>query len=111
MQLYARNNLGDEEMSTKADRIRLLRRAKGWSQEELADQLNRKLVFVGEEPIGRAAISQWERGESRDMKNITLYFLCEVLGASHEFLLFGADRRRDRIGTPDRRSQNNGSKA
>ena len=43
-----------EEVMILAEKIALLRRQTGWSQEELANQLN----------VSRQAVSKWESGES-----------------------------------------------
>lgn len=63
---------------TISDRIRDLRKAKGVSQEELADSLN----------ISRQAISKWESGQSLpDIEKIVL--LSEYFNTTTDYLLKG----------------------
>ncbi|MBP5293306.1 MAG: helix-turn-helix domain-containing protein [Clostridia bacterium] len=63
-----------------AQRLSELRRAKGLSQEELAEKLN----------VSRQAISKWERGESSpDTDN--LIELAKLYGVSLDDLVFGED--------------------
>lgn len=101
-------------METKGDRIKFLREAKGWSQEDLAERLNKLLIAVKEPPITRASISQWERGESKDIRNVNFHFLVEVLNTTGAYLLFGADRRvdpRDGSGKFGKRTPGSGNRA
>ncbi len=59
-----------------AEKITMLRKKSGWSQEELAMQLN----------ISRQAVSKWESGASiPDLDKIIK--LSEVFGVSTDFLL------------------------
>lgn len=70
------------------DRIRTLRLAKNLSQDELATRLAAYGITVS-----RAAISQWERGEIKDIKNRTFLALVDLLGTTQEYLLFGPGGR------------------
>lgn len=70
-------------METMGDRIRRLREAKGWTQRELADRVG----------VTEAAVSQWERGETKNIKNLNFAALLEELGTTQEYLLFGPDGR------------------
>ena len=69
-------------METMGDRIRILRKSKDWTQEEMASRLG----------VTRASVSQWERGETANIKNITFLTLVRELGTTPEYLLFGPDR-------------------
>lgn len=71
-------------MATMGDRIKTLREAKGLSQEALGKQLG----------ISRAAVSLWELGQTKNIKNVTMLALVQILGTTQEYLLFGpvADR-------------------
>ena len=63
-----------------ADKIILLRKKAGWSQEELAEQLS----------VSRQAVSKWERGLScPDL--VLLDELAELLDTSIDRLLTGRD--------------------
>lgn len=87
-------------METMGDRIKRLREAKGWRQDELADRL--MLHLKGTDlTVSREAVSQWERGETKNIKNVIFYWLVVELGTTSEYLLFGPDRASsgtDRIG-------------
>lgn len=62
------------------DRITALRKAKGWSQEYLAEQMN----------VSRQAVSKWETGQSvPDMKH--LLRLAELFGVKPEALTAGSE--------------------
>ena len=67
-------------MQNIAYNIRTLRKAKGLTQEELASQLH----------VTRQAVSSWERGNSCPDFD-TLKALAEILDATPEQLLYGAD--------------------
>ncbi|MCL2421040.1 MAG: helix-turn-helix domain-containing protein [Defluviitaleaceae bacterium] len=61
---------------TLAEKIQILRKQKGISQEDLAEQMN----------ITRQAVSKWEQGESTpDVENIIR--LSEILSVSTDYLL------------------------
>jgi transcriptional regulator with XRE-family HTH domain len=68
-------------VETIGDRIRVLREAREWTQEELGQRLG----------VTRAAVSQWERGETKNIKNLTFLKLVAELGTTYEYLLFGRD--------------------
>lgn len=77
-------------MESMGDRIRRLREARGWSQDELADRLTRLLKQHGStDTVSGAAVSGWELGGIKNIKNMTFYFLCQELDATPEYLLFG----------------------
>ena len=73
-------------METMGDRIRMLRESKGLSQEQLAQQLG----------ISKGAVSQWELGYTKNIKNVLFLALVQILGTSQEFLLFGPDQPKKR---------------
>lgn len=66
------------------DRIRVLRESKGWTLEELASRLSRRGTKVS-----LSAISQWERGETKNIKLLTFLALVQELGTTHEYLVHG----------------------
>lgn len=70
------------QMETIGDRIRHLRRAKGYSQQQLADLLG----------LTKGAVSQWELGLTKNLKNAPLMDLCKIFGVSAEYLVNGAAR-------------------
>lgn len=78
-------------MDSSGDRIKTLREAKGWTQQELADRLATHGITVS-----RAAVSQWERGEIKDIKNRTFLALVFELGTTQEYILFGPTGPADR---------------
>lgn len=69
-------------METMGDRIRYLRGVKGYSQSELA-----KLVGVT-----KSAVSQWENGQTANVKLATFLRLCDALAARAEYLIYGPAR-------------------
>lgn len=71
-------------METMGDRIRTLRKSKGWTQQKLADELG----------VTREAVSQWESGEIKNIKLATFLALIELFGTTHEYLVHGPDYRR-----------------
>lgn len=71
-------------MQTMGERIKLLREAKNLSQEGLGQILG----------VSRAAVSLWELGNTKNIKNLTMLRLVEVLGTSQEYLLFGPKAER-----------------
>jgi transcriptional regulator with XRE-family HTH domain len=66
---------------TMGDRIRFLRKAKGLTQEQLAQQLG----------VSLAAVSHWEIGNTKNIKNQTFLALCKIFDTSQEFLVNGPD--------------------
>jgi transcriptional regulator with XRE-family HTH domain len=71
-------------MQTMGDRIRMLREAKQWTQTELASRLTARGAKVS-----FSAISQWERGESQNIKLPAFLALVDELGTTHEYLVHG----------------------
>ena len=71
-------------METMGDRIRVLREAKGWTQDGLAQRLTDR----GAKVSGNA-VSQWERGETQNIKLRLFLALVEELGTTHEYLVHG----------------------
>lgn len=69
-------------METMGDRIKMLREAKGLTQEQLG-----KLVGVS-----KAAVSQWELGQAANIKLQTFLNLLNVLGVKYEYLIYGPNR-------------------
>jgi transcriptional regulator with XRE-family HTH domain len=60
-----------------AQRIRVARAYKGWSQTELAKRAG----------VHHVMISKLERGATKDIQGATLRKLCEALGVSPQYLL------------------------
>lgn len=69
-------------METMGDRIRMLRESKGYSQAGLGAEVG----------VSKSAVSQWELGQTANIKLQTFLRLLEVLGAKYEYLVFGASR-------------------
>lgn len=65
------------------DRIRLLRKAKGMTLQDLAQAVG----------VTKAAVWQWERGATANIKLVTFLRLVEVLGTSPDYLVHGPDER------------------
>ena len=65
-----------------ADKIRIIRKARGYSQEQLGDKLSR----VSENGISRQAVSDWENGKT-EPKLDNIRDLAEVLNVSYDALL------------------------
>lgn len=78
-------------METMGDRIRTLRESKGWTQDDLVDRLMARLKET-DLTVSRNAVSQWERGETKNIKNVIFYMLIQELGTTPEYVLFGPDR-------------------
>lgn len=94
-------------METMGDRIRALRQSKGWTLNELAERLSRrgsKITF--------SAISQWERGDTQNIKLQTFLSLVDELGTTHEYLVHGPSEPggRDSTGKFRKLTPSNGSK-
>ena len=69
-------------METMGDRIRQLRNARGYTQEELG-----RLVGVT-----KSAVSQWEDGSTKNLKLETFLRVCDALKTDAPFLIWGPDR-------------------
>lgn len=68
--------------SSVGERIRTLRRERGWTQEDLARVTG----------VSRSAVAQWETDRSGQVRD-NLSRVAEALGISVELLLHGEDRR------------------
>jgi DNA-binding XRE family transcriptional regulator len=73
-------------METMGDRIKLLRQAKGWTQEQLGQRLG----------VTKVAVSQWETGGTSNVRLKTFLALCEELGTSPQYLIFGPEQPQSR---------------
>jgi transcriptional regulator with XRE-family HTH domain len=82
----------DGPMDTMGDRIRTLREARRMSQPQLA-------AATG---VTKSAVSQWESGETKNIKLNTFLALVEVLQTDFEYLVYGASRSPDRGEKPAR---------
>src|SRR5690242_9216819 len=71
-------------MQTMGDRIRILRESKGWTQGQLAARLTARGA-----PVTFSAVSQWERGETENIKLRAFLALVEELGTTHDYLVHG----------------------
>lgn len=72
-------------MKRPGQRIKDERQAKGWSQQYLADEISR----IKKEKITRAAVAQWENGDSKTQKPENLFAAAEALGVSAKWVLDG----------------------
>lgn len=72
------------DMETLADRIRQLRVARGLTQREIAS-------YCG---VSRPAVTQWENGNTANIKLEAFLRLCEILHTDVNFLVYGPDRGR-----------------
>lgn len=68
-------------METLGTRIRMLRNAKGLTQDELAKRVGGTTT--------KAAVSMWENDEVKDIRLKTVLALAEVLGTTIEYLVHG----------------------
>ena len=94
-------------MQTMGDRIRFLRESKGWTQGQLADRLTARGA-----PVTFSAVSQWERGETANIKLVAFLALVEELGTTHEYLVHGpSEPGRDPTGRFRTIRPNSGSKS
>lgn len=66
---------------SRGDRIRRLRKAKGWNQEELAKKVG----------VERKAVSGWEN-DTQDIEAENLLALANALGVTAEYLQYGPER-------------------
>jgi len=81
-----------EPMETMGDRIRMLRHAKGWTQQQLGERVG----------VSKVAVYQWEVGTTEEIKLRTFLKLVEELGTNTHYLLFGPEPQRTQ---PRKRSQ------
>jgi transcriptional regulator with XRE-family HTH domain len=70
-------------MDTMGQRIKSLREARGMSQQGLADAVG----------VSKSAVSQWELGQSKNIKLPTFLALLEVLHTDMEYLVYGPARK------------------
>ena len=70
-----------EQLDGVGERIRDVRRERGWTQDELA-------VAVG---VSRSAVAQWETGRAGQL-SANLSRIAGALGVGVEFLLHGSDK-------------------
>lgn len=111
LQLQVKHALADgalsfRSMDTMGDRIRVLREAKGWTQSQLADRLTARGARVT-----FSAVSQWERGETQNIKLHLFLALVAELGTTHEYLVHGpSDPGRDTTGKFRKMRDGNDSK-
>lgn len=71
-------------MDTMGDRIRMLREARGWTQDQVAAALTTRGA-----KISGNAISQWERGITENIKLKTFLALVEEFGTTADYLVHG----------------------
>lgn len=64
------------------ERIKRLREAKGLTQEELGRRCG----------VSKSAVSQWENGDTQNLRLTSLLKLLDVLGTDLRYLVYGADR-------------------
>lgn len=70
-------------MDSPGERIRALRKAKGYSLEQLG-------VLCG---VNKAAVQKWESGDTKNMKNEPLLLLARALGTDPAYIVWGPDRK------------------
>lgn len=70
---------------TIGERIRKYRRARGWSQQRLADEMKRYYATVS-----RAAVAQWESGETKGLRPENLIAVAYALEATPEEITHGS---------------------
>lgn len=69
-------------METMGQRIRRLRQARGWTQEELAQRTG----------VTLSAVSQWELDATKNVKLVPFLALAKTLDTDPYYLVFGPDR-------------------
>jgi len=69
-------------MDTIGSRIRQLREARGWTQEQFAKRVG----------VTKSAVSQWENDSTKNLKLDTFLKVVEVLHTSTEYLVRGGKR-------------------
>lgn len=81
-------------METMGDRIRNLRESRNLTQADLAERLNRRGAQVTDN-----AISQWERGNTENIKLKNFLALVAEFEVTHDYLVHGpGGRGRDSTG-------------
>ena len=70
---------GTMSKTTFGQRIKSLRNAKGWTQQQLADKIG----------IKRASLTQWETGDTESVRDENLVAAAKVLEVAPEYLLTG----------------------
>ncbi len=70
-------------VETMAERIRTLRQSKMLTQEQLGDLCG----------VTKMAVSHWETGGTANIRLKTFLMLCEQLGTTPHYLIFGAQTR------------------
>jgi DNA-binding XRE family transcriptional regulator len=70
-------------METMGDRIRTLRQARGLSQSQLAERVG----------VTAGAVSQWENGNTQNIKIPTYLKLCTELGTTPHYLALGPNHK------------------
>ena len=79
---YTISRITEEKIMELADKIRIIRKARGYSQEQLGDKLSR----TSENGISRQAVSDWENGRT-EPKLDNIRDLATVLNVSYDALL------------------------
>jgi transcriptional regulator with XRE-family HTH domain len=74
--LYTKEN--DSGLNDIGRRIREMRESRGWTQQELADQI----------PIVRSSLTKWENGY-RDFKSEQIVRIADIFGVSCDYVLCG----------------------
>jgi DNA-binding XRE family transcriptional regulator len=69
-----------EPMETMGNRIKTLRLARGLTQEQLGERVG---------GVSKVTVSQWETGASQNMNLKTFLLLCDELGTTPRYLVFG----------------------
>jgi transcriptional regulator with XRE-family HTH domain len=87
------------QMETIGSRIRQLREARGWTQEQFAKRVG----------VTKSAVSQWENDATKNLKLVTFLKVVEALGTNVDYLVQGSRRSSrgpasDDNGFPSRRS-------
>jgi len=73
---------GGEMVESFADRIRQLRVIRNMTQEQLAAACG----------VTKSAVSQWELGNTKNVRLEAFLRLCDALGTDPHYLLYGPDR-------------------
>jgi len=64
------------------ERLHMLRRGKGWTQDDLAGKVG----------VSQSMVSIWERGETRKIDLKLLVILADTIGVSLDYLLGRVDQ-------------------